>query len=96
VGVGREEYALPEGATLGDLIQKAGIHSEGRSIYVDGFLRTEHFIMQSSMVVILPSLEKDRWRQTIGMFEDDTTFQEFVDRIQARRERDRKRARRID
>lgn len=94
MGFGQEEVVLPVRATLADLLHEAQIQTEGRSLYVDGFLRTGHFILEWGMVVILPSPKNERWRTTIGMFADDPTYQDFIDRVQARRERDRERARR--
>lgn len=97
MGVGREEHALPEGATLAKVLQMTQVDTEGQSIYVDGKPLEEYVILQPGMIVtIVPraknATNKERWSETIGMFKDDPTFQEFVDRVQTRRDRERGKA----
>jgi len=97
LGVGKQAYALPEGATLADLLRTAQVQAESQAIYIDGRPIEEHLVVQDGMVVTIVPKPKnaatdDRWRETIGMFADDPTFQEMVDAGRAIREADRKAA----
>ena len=58
-GVGRQEYTLPEGATLAELLQKAQAQAEGQSIYIDGKPLEEQFTLQPGMIVTVVTPKKN-------------------------------------
>jgi hypothetical protein len=96
--VGREDYTLPEGATLADLLRAAGAGDAPHVITIDGRSIEEFLVLRPGMVVTLtPVLSKavtrDSWRETVGMFKDDPHFQEMVDAGRAYRESLREAAR---
>jgi hypothetical protein len=98
-GVGREDFTLPEGATLADLLRAAQAADTPHVTTIDGRSIEESLVLQPGMVVtIAPAMRgpitKDSWRETFGMFKDDPHFQEMVDAGRAIRESDREAARR--
>jgi sulfur carrier protein ThiS len=83
-GVEGQEYTLPEGATLADLLQQAQAQTEGRVILIDGRRLEEALVLQPGMTIsIVPD---ERWRETFGMFKDDAAFNEMVEAGRAYRE----------
>ncbi len=94
MGVGREEYVLPDGATLADLLRVARIEKDGQEILIDGRLIEDLLVLQPGMIVTLaPSpvqvAPKSSWRNTVGMFPDDADFNAMVEAGRAYREADR-------
>ena len=90
-GVGREEYPLPEGATLAELLHSAQTQIEGHTIYIDGKPLEEQFTLQPGMIVTLvprptTAPAPGSWREGIGMFNDDPTFREMVEAVEKSRE----------
>ena len=90
-GAGREEYTLPEGATLADLLREAGAADTPQVTTINGRSIEEFLVLQAGMVVnitrvIRKAVTKDSWRETFGMFKDDPHFQEMVDEGRAYRE----------
>jgi hypothetical protein len=94
MGVGREEHVLPEGATLADLLRAARIEKDGHEILIDGRPIEEVLVLQPGMVVTLAPAPKEEnskpfWWDTVGMFRNDPTFPEFIERVNARRNQER-------
>jgi hypothetical protein len=90
-----QTVALPEGATLADLLREAGAADRNPGILIDGRPLEEAMILRPGMIVtIVPeppqAPPKKDWRRTVGMFADDPTFDEFIAECRAIREADRK------
>jgi hypothetical protein len=93
-----EEYTLPEGSTLADLLRQAQVRTTDQLVWIDGKPLEEFVILPpGTTVTLVPKPEpvpfNDRWRETFGMFKDDPTFQEMVEAGRAFREADREAAR---
>ncbi len=96
-GVGREEFTLPEGATLADLLQKAQAQTEGQIIHIDGKSLEEQFVLHPGMIITVVTPKSnttldERWRETIGMFHDDPEMRELVEAVEATREAEKDRS----
>jgi hypothetical protein len=95
-GVGREDFTLPEGATLADLLRQARVPAEDRDTYVDGRPLEEQVTLQPGMIVTIVAKSKpgldERWRETIGMFHGDPEFRELVEAVEAAREAEKDRS----
>jgi hypothetical protein len=94
LGVGKSEYDLPAGSTLADLLRAAGVEADGQEVLVDGRKLEEAVVLRPGMIVTLsprPSgpVTRDSWRETFGMFRDDPTWPEFIERVEARRDAER-------
>lgn len=94
MGIGREEVVLPEGATLADLLREARIEKDGQEILIDGRPIEDLLVLQPGMIVTLAPGKKDdkskpSWWDSVGMFRDDPTFPEFIERVKARRDQER-------
>jgi hypothetical protein len=90
-GVGKEEFALPEGATLADLLRQAQAADTPHVTTINGRSIEEFLVLQPGMVVtITPVIRgpvtKDSWLETFGMFKDDASFNEMVEAGRAYRE----------
>lgn len=90
LGLGKEEYALPEGSTLADLLRKAGESLDCHDVMIDGRPLADQILLQSGMIVsIVPksngSVATAPWRETIGMFRDDPAFEEMMRDVEAAR-----------
>jgi hypothetical protein len=97
-GGGREEYTLPEGATLADLLRAAQAADTPQVTTINGRSIEEFLVLRPGMVVtitpvIRKAVTKHSWRETFGMFRDAPLFQEMVDAGRAIREADREAAR---
>ncbi len=90
-GLGKEDIELPEGATLADLIRAAGANTADLEILVDGMPIEESVVLRNGMIVSAcarayqPSLNRS-WRQTVGDFHDDPTFEAMMERVHTERE----------
>lgn len=96
--VGSQTFILSEGATLGDLLRKAGAAVRDPGILIDGRPLDEVMLMESGMTItIVPETPeipgKRAWRDTVGMFADDPDFEAMVEAGRAIREADRRAAR---
>jgi hypothetical protein len=94
-GGGSEEFCLPEGATLADLLKAAQAVNPPHVVTINGRALEGFLVLQPGMVVsITPMIHgpitKHSWRESFGMFKDDPHFQELVDAGRAIREADRK------
>ncbi len=95
-GTGAEEYLLPPGSTLADLLREARADPNDYDIRIDGNGVAEAVDLRPGMVVTLgprrgPS--RDAWKATVGTFKDDPAFEEMVRAGQAIREAEREAAR---
>jgi sulfur carrier protein ThiS len=91
LGVGKQEFVLPEGATLADLLREAGVNPDDREIMIDGRRLAEILVLQPGMIVTVlaragATSRPPPWRDTIGMFHDDPVFEEMMRLVQAERE----------
>jgi hypothetical protein len=95
---GPQIFTLAEGATLGDLLREAGAAIRSPNLLIDGRPMEEVLILQSGMTITIvpepPQTPRKRtWRDTVGMFADDPTFEEAIAEGRAIREADRRAAR---
>jgi len=96
-GVGREEYALPEGATLGDLLREAELNRHDQEIFINGKLLEDTLVLPQGVIVsVVPrpriaSITGSCW-EGVGMFHDDPTFKELCDSVEASREAEKDRS----
>jgi hypothetical protein len=98
MGVGKQEFLLPEGATLADLLRDAGVDPDAQEIMVDGRRLEEVLVLQPGTIVTMMPRAKGTgregsWRDTIGMFRGDPAFAEIVEAGRAIREAEREAAR---
>jgi hypothetical protein len=89
-GVGVQEYRLPEGATLADLLRKSGANTKNQDVFVGNVLVDEALRLQHRAIVwIVPhpknAASDEPWRATIPAFQDDDLFQEYAEALKARR-----------
>src|SRR3954462_10635081 len=83
-GVEKEEFTLPEGATLGDLLRRAKVDQENQEILIDGRSAEDLLILQpGTTITIVPRPKKEpspgSWREGIGMFHGDPAFLEMTE-----------------
>lgn len=93
--IGQETFELPEGATLADLLREAGVAFGSPNVLIDGRPIEDAMVLKQGVsITILPERlrmpAKGSWRNTVGMFADDPTFEEMVAEGRAIREADRK------
>jgi hypothetical protein len=90
-------YTLPEGATLADLMREADTAYRTSNLIVDGHHLESAIVLKSGMLITVlpepPGARVRSWRDTVGMFADDPTFEEAVAAGRAIREADRQAAR---
>jgi hypothetical protein len=96
-GVGREEYTLPEGATLADLLQKAHAQQQGQLIYIDGKPLEEQIILRPGMIITTVTTKgkparDERWLESIGMMHGDPVFLEVCEAVEKSREAEKDRS----
>lgn len=94
LGVGIEEIDLPEGATLADVLQAAGVDPSDGEILIDGKPPAESLAMRPGAIVSVgPKPTQPAgpppWVSTIGMFRDDPTFEAFVNDVRKARDAER-------
>jgi hypothetical protein len=96
-GVGREELALPEGATLADVLRAARVQTEDAQIYIDGRPLEQQVALQPGAVISVvprparpPSLGS--WQEGIGMFHGNEAFRELCEAVEKSREAEKDRA----
>jgi hypothetical protein len=93
--LGSRTFTLPEGATLADLLREAGGRVQAKSILIDGRPLEDFVVLTTGMSITvvpepLPGPGNRTWRDTVGWFADDPTFEEMVAAGRAYREADRK------
>jgi hypothetical protein len=89
-GVGVQEYDLPKGATLADLLRRSKTTAMNQAIYVDGVPAEETVpLRHGTVVMIVPQPRKvpvaEPWRATIPSFQDDALFEEYRKILKAHR-----------
>ena len=94
-GLGPRTFTMSEGATLGDLLRKAGAGIRSPNVMIDGRPIEEAMILKSGTVVtILPDVpqapSKRSWLDTVGMFASDPDFEAMIEAGRAIREEDRR------
>jgi hypothetical protein len=98
MGVGKQEFVLPGGATLADLLREAGVNTDDQEILIDGRSLEDTLVLQPGMIVTVMPRPKETgrqgsWRDTIGMFRGDPVFAQIIDAGRAIREAEREAAR---
>src|SRR4051812_44137469 len=83
--------ALPEGATLGDLLREAKLNRHDQEIFINGKLLEETPVLPPGAIVsVVPrpriASSTGSWWEGVGMFHDDPTFKELCDSVEASRE----------
>jgi ThiS family len=95
---GTRTFALPQGATLGDLLREAGTSLDGAKVLVDGQQIEDVFSLKSGMTItILPApaqvSSNGSWRDSVGTVQDTAAFREMIAAGRAIREAEREAAR---
>lgn len=91
-GLGAQEYALPKGTTLADLLRRHGATTADQVVYVDGFVVEENVPLHDGAVaVIVPQARNaagdEPWRATIPSFRDEALFRQYTDLLKSGRHR---------
>jgi hypothetical protein len=91
-------YTLPEGATLADLMREANTPYRSSNLLVDGRYLESAIVLKSGMLITImpePAVAAGihSWQDTVGMFTNNSFFQEMVEAGRAIREADRQAAR---
>lgn len=89
-GVGAQDYHLPEGATLADLLRQSGTTTTDQAIFVDGISPEEGLSMSMGAIVTIVPLSRDAsgdepWRAAIPAFRDESLSREYSEALEARR-----------
>jgi hypothetical protein len=95
IGVGKERYDLPEGATLADLLRLAQAESDHLEVLIDGRPLAECLVLQPDTIVSVAPKPRDTaprgdWRRNAGMFRDNPAFEEMTAEIEAKRKAGKK------
>jgi hypothetical protein len=99
IGTGKQEFDLPEGATLADLFRDACFVPEDQSVFVDGKPLEEVLVLRPGMIVsTAPKVVKNdakagEWSDRIGEFHDDPAFDAMMQVIHEEREAETERPR---
>jgi hypothetical protein len=96
-GIGREEYTLPKGASLADLLKEAQAQQEAQLIYIDGKPLEEQFILRPGMIITIVTTKAkaspdERWLESIGMMHGDPVFLEVCEAVEKSREAEKDRS----
>jgi sulfur carrier protein ThiS len=91
MGVGKQEFELPEGTTLADLLRSSGIDPESHALFIDGKPLAESLVLHPGMIVSAlpkPASERtgDDWRGSVGFFSNDPAFNEMLQVMNTERE----------
>jgi hypothetical protein len=92
MGVGKQEFDLPDGSTLGDLLRAAGVDPQDQTVFIDGKPLEDRLVLRPGKIVSTEPHPKNAptggsWQDTIGMFRDDPLFEQAVAAGRAYRER---------
>ncbi len=90
-GLGVQEYSLPEGATLAELLRRHGATTANQIVYVNGLIVEEKVLLHDGAVaVIVPQSRKiagdEPWRATIPSFRDEALFRQYTDLLESGRQ----------
>jgi hypothetical protein len=96
IGTGKQEFDLPEGATLADLLRVSGVEPETQSIFIDGKPLAEALVLPPGTIVSAIPRTKDApptpdWSGVIGAFHDNPEFEEMMRAVNAEREAEKER-----
>jgi sulfur carrier protein ThiS len=92
-GVGVQDYHLPEGATLADLLRQSGTSTTDQAVFVDGIAPEERLPLSMGVVVtIVPrhgnAAGDEQWRAAVPAFRDEALFQAYSEALKALRRGD--------
>ncbi len=91
---GTRTFALPQGATLGDLFREAGTSLDGAKVLVDGRPIEDVYTLKSgTTITILPAPSNGSWRDSVGTVQDTAAFREMIAAGREIREAEREAAR---
>jgi hypothetical protein len=96
-GVGKQDFRLPAGATLGDLLRAAEVNTAIQEIYIDGKSIEDAMVLQPGAIVSVAPQPRNgsapgSWRKGVGMFHNDPTFREMVEAVEQSREAEKDRS----
>jgi hypothetical protein len=96
-GIGKQDYQLPAGATLGDLLRAAQIDLENQEIFIDGKGVADAVVLHPGTIVSVGPRTRNgptlgSWRAGLGMFQDDPTFAEMMEAVERSREAEKDRS----
>jgi hypothetical protein len=96
-GVGRQDYQLPAGTTLAELLREANVDRNNETISIDGKSVEEFVVLKPGMVVsVVPRPAKQSsvgsWEEGIGMFHGNEAFRELVQAVEKSREAEKDRS----
>lgn len=91
MGVGKDEFELPPGATVADLLRAAGADAGEQEVFIDGRPLAECLVLSPGTIVSVVPRAKSaqqvaRWKKTKGMFRDDPEFDAMMAAVEAERE----------
>ena len=95
-GFEAQEFSLPAGSTLADLLRAAQASAQGQEILIDGRPVEEVLALSQGAVVSLrprptPAAGAQSWLDTMGMFHNDPAFEEMMRAVEAEREAEKER-----
>jgi sulfur carrier protein ThiS len=87
-GAGTQEYCLPKGATLADLLRQSGATTTNQVVVVAGVLVDESAPLEHGAVVTIAprpknAVPEEPWRATIPSFQDEDLFREYTESLKA-------------
>lgn len=88
LGTGVEEFELPEGATLADVLNAANVDPARSEVMIDGKSMPEAIVLKPGAIVSVGpkvSVPEPPWRATLGMLRDAPGFDEMMRGVEARR-----------
>jgi sulfur carrier protein ThiS len=90
-GLGVQEYSLPEGATLAELLRRHGATTANQIVSVDGLIVEEKVPLHDGAVaVIVPQSRNaagdEPWRATVPSFRDEALFRQYTDLLESGRQ----------
>jgi sulfur carrier protein ThiS len=82
-GVGQQDFKLPEGATLADLLREAGQDGFDSNVLIDDQPVEEHVTLKSGTIITLPfkstrSTVKRSWKDSVGTVQDTSAYREMI------------------
>jgi hypothetical protein len=90
LGIGVQEFQLPERGTLADVFREAGVDGTDLEVMVNGHPLAEALVLEPGTIESLSPRNKiggeRRWRDSIGMFRDNPEFDEMMARVEAARQ----------
>jgi hypothetical protein len=105
MGIGKEEFALPEGSTLGDLLRAARVDAATQTLFIDGKPLEESLVLRPGTIVsavprvvsALPQAKeaapREGWSDVIGAFANNPEFDAMMEVVNAEREAEKEQER---